>query len=97
MLNNTEEQKTKSEDNLNPLSFMAVLLYYPALGFAIRLGFSMYGYFFDNLKGVEMIFGIIVTLIITLIFAIVALSIISLLLSIGDKTWTYISKKEKTV
>ncbi len=88
---NSESDK----DKLNPLTSLAVLLFTPAILIAIRLGISMYGYLFNNPKGIKMILGIIVTLLITLIFVIIALSIIAFLISIGDKTWAFIIKKWK--
>ncbi len=88
---NSESDK----DKINPLTFLAVLLYSPAILFAVRLGISMYGYLFNNPKGIKMILGIVVTLVITLIFLIIALSFIAFLISIGDKTWAFIIKKWK--
>lgn len=92
-----ETSKTDSDkyfdDDFNPLSCLAVLLYYPALGFAIRLGFAMYGVLFDDLKGYAIIFGIIITLIITVIFAFIAVMLVYLLMSLGKLIWKWLTPK----
>ncbi len=85
-------EKESSDDKFNPLSCMAVLLYYPALGFAIRLGFSMYGYLFDHLKGFAIIIGILITIIITIIYAFIAVFIVYLLIRLGEIVWGWIMR-----
>jgi hypothetical protein len=86
---NSESDK----DKFNPFSFVAILLYYPALGFAIRMGFSMYYILFENVKGFNIVLALIVTLIITIVFIIIALSFINLLLYFSDKIFLFINKK----
>lgn len=90
---NSEEKKSDS-DKFNPLSFLAVLLYYPALGFALRLGISMYGYLFKDLTGFEIIIGIVITIIITIIYILIALSFVYLLIRLGEIVWGWIMRKK---
>ena len=98
MIENPEKKETEPDkDKFNPFSFLAILLYYPALGLAIRLGFSAYFYLFDDLKGLNIIWGIIVALIITIIFTIIAVFFINLLMKLGNKIWKYIVKKKNLV
>ena len=85
-------EKKSSEDKLNPLSLLAVLLYYPAMGFAIRLGFSMYGYLFNHLKGFAIIIGILITIIITIIYAFMAVFIVYLMIRLGEIVWGWIMR-----
>jgi hypothetical protein len=94
----TENSKSKSDkffdDEFNPISCLAVLFYYPALGIAIRLGFAMYGVLFNNLDGFAIILGILVTLIITAIFAFVAIICVYLLMQLGSILWKWLTPKK---
>jgi hypothetical protein len=94
----TENSKPKTDkffdDEFNPLSCLAAFLYYPALGIAIRLGFAMYGYLFDNLKGYAIILGILVTLVITAIFAIISIMLVYLFIRLGEIIWKWVTPQK---
>jgi hypothetical protein len=87
--------KTK-EEKFNPIGCIPVLLYYPALGFAIRAGFSMYYYLFDDLIGFSILFGVIATLLITVVFLIIVLFILNGLIQLSDKIFKLISSENQS-
>lgn len=97
MSNNNEYASIESsKSELNPFSCLAVLLYMPAMMFSIRLGISTYWYIFAEAKGVNIILGILVTAIITIVYILVlVIGLINLLMYLGDKLWNLITKRKK--
>ena len=95
MINNSKNQNSESnEEKFNPFSFVAILLYYPAIAMAIRLGVSSYYIFFDDWSGLSNIFGIIVSIIITIIFLIIALGFVYLMIQLGEIIFKLITNRK---
>ncbi len=82
--------ENSSSDEFTPFGCLAVLLYTPALSFSIRLGIYTYWHLFGTYKGVYIIFGILVTIVITLIYMIIALGFVNLLYRLGNNLWLYL-------
>jgi len=91
MIENFQKNEAESiEVKTNPFSFLAILLFYPALGLAIRMGFLTYYYLFNDFKGLKIILGIIITLIITIIYIIIVVFLMNFLIELGNKIWRFI-------
>jgi hypothetical protein len=87
-------EKKSSDDKFNPFTCLGGLLYYPALGIAIRLGIGMYGVLFSHLQGFSIVLGVLITILITIIFVLIAVFIIHLIFRFGEFVWERLFRKK---
>ena len=76
--------------SLTPFGCIGGLLYIPAISFAIRLGISTYWYIFAESSGINILFGVIATILITVVYLLLSIGIVYFLMTGGDKLWKYV-------
>lgn len=87
-------EKVKKEFEF--LSIITGILYYPAMGLGIKLGLSMYPILFSKLKGFAIVFGVICTILIAIIFGMLGAMSLYILQTAIENFWRWCIKDRVT-
>ena len=82
------------EEKFNPFDLITGLLYYPSMGIGIRLGLAMYGVLFSKLTGFAVVFGVLGTIVIAIIFGMLAVLPAYFLQMILEYIWNWFKKRK---